>query len=192
MGLANKNVLLIDNEDSFTYNLIQLIEQNNYNVDIISGKDKYKPECNSYKYILFSPGPGIPNDFPLMKTILNNYHPQQKILGICLGHQAIAQHFGARLFKLTEVTHGIKSQVKKTIPLSNSCLCSLPLEFEVARYHSWAVDLISLPEIFEVSCTAGDIIMGLCHKKHSIEGIQFHPESFLTDLGPSIINNWLK
>ena len=70
MGLANKNVLLIDNEDSFTYNLIQLIEQNNYNVDIISGKDKYKPECNSYKYILFSPGPGIPNDFPLMKTIL--------------------------------------------------------------------------------------------------------------------------
>ena len=192
MGLTNKNILLIDNEDSFTYNLLQLIEQNNFSVDIISGKADYQPHFASYKNILFSPGPGIPSDFPLMKSILNNYQLDQKILGICLGHQAIANHFGARLYKQSKVTHGIKSQVRKTNQLNNSCLYSLPKEFEVGRYHSWAVDPNSIPDCLEISCTSGDIVMGICHKSLQIEGIQFHPESFLTDLGPNIINNWLE
>lgn len=190
MNLRKDKVLLVDNEDSFTFNLVQIFEDLNIDLQLVNGKTEYKEEYLDYKGILLSPGPGIPDDFPLMKSILG--HAMQKpILGICLGMQAIAEYYGAKLLQLKEVQHG---QVHNVDVIRKGKLFEgIPDQFVVGLYHSWAVDSTTIPHELEITCLSKDLIpMGIRHRYCPIEGLQFHPESFLTLHGRRMIYNWLK
>lgn len=189
---SNKEILLIDNRDSFTYNLVHLLKALEVNPWIVDSLNVIDNEVVKFQKILFSPGPGVPDQFPAMKSILTNYQSNQSILGICLGHQAIAEFYGATLFRQSQVQHGqVKQVFNKAIQL-NSILRSMPQVFEVGLYHSWAVNAEKLPDSLQITCISEDqIIMGIKHKTLNIEGIQFHPESFLTKYGKELIQNWL-
>ena len=189
-------ILVFDNYDSFTYNLVHLIAK-------ITGKypDVYRNDqidlakVAEYDKIVLSPGPGIPVEAGLLKALIQEYASSKCILGVCLGHQAIGEVFGATLMNLPKVYHGIATPVFPQ-PLGNgqySLLYSgLGDSVEVGRYHSWAVSAEDFPEVLEV--TAKDVnglIMGLMHKNYDVEGVQFHPESILTPQGETIMHNWL-
>lgn len=191
MGLQNKNVLLVDNEDSFTYNLIQLLENLNLNIDVVNGKKAFEEKFLQYTYLLFSPGPGIPSDFPLMFNLLENYQEHQRILGICLGHQAIGEFFGGKLVKLDRVLHGIRSECELRKKNNRSCLRHNENKFTVGHYHSWAIDANFLPNSLEITCLSENTIMGIMHKEYQIEGLQFHPESIMTERGVEMIRSWI-
>lgn len=189
---SNKEILLLDNRDSFTYNLVHLLKSLNVRPWIQDSIKYTDNEVVKFKKILFSPGPGIPDHFPSMKYILANYRNDQSILGICLGHQAIAEFFGARLFRQSQVQHGQVKRVLNKAKHLNSIINTMPPVFDVGLYHSWAVNEESLPSSLNVTCISEDkIIMGIKHKTLDIEGIQFHPESFLTKCGKELLENWL-
>lgn len=190
MQMRTSKILIVDNEDSFTYNLAQLLENAGAHVEVRSGRTTLKDNLDTYKGIVFSPGPGIPSDFPAMYEILQS-SVRVPILGICLGMQAIALYFEGTLFRQVQVQHGQVHQVE--ILNENSLLFrNLPQKIEVGLYHSWAVDLLTLPDSLHITCISDQkIIMGLRHKTRWIEGLQFHPESFLTPYGKLIIANWL-
>jgi anthranilate synthase component II len=186
------NIIIIDNNDSFTYNLVQIIrETESCNFTIRNCKDIGLNEINAYDKILISPGPGIPSDYPILKEIIVKYKSDKSILGVCLGLQAIAEAFGLKLFNMGQVYHGVKSVVSVTD--DNEYLFEgVPEKFYAGLYHSWAVTQ-SDPDIFKISAISSDgIIMGLSHTKYDICGIQFHPESFMTEYGKLILTNWLK
>ncbi len=190
---SNLNILLIDNRDSFTYNLVQCFEELNCQVTVQSDPDQCMNLLPSYNRIVFSPGPGLPEDFPIMFQILQNKSAICKILGICLGHQAIAQFFGASLYKQQSVQHGRKKLIYNKCMNPRSILYNMPSNFEAGLYHSWAVKTESVPDILSVSCISDEgVIMGLIHNALPIEGIQFHPESFLTNNGLRLLENWIK
>ena len=185
------NVLVVDNEDSFTFNLIQLLEELGVSIHCISGKNTHWIIDEAIDGVLFSPGPGLPSDFPCMEFILKQY-PQVNVLGICLGLQAIAGHFGGTLYRMENVQHG---QVKNVWLKGNKTPLfeGISDPFEVGLYHSWAVHRESLPTALEITCMSDDqVIMGLMHRSRPIQGLQFHPESFLTSSGKKILYNWLK
>lgn len=189
---TNRNILLIDNNDSFTYNLVQVFEELGCVVDIFGNALQPIDLLSNYDRIVFSPGPGLPAEFPLMFDILNYAKKETQILGICLGHQAIAQFFGAKLYKQDTVQHGQRKRILNVCEDKRSALYNMPISFEAGLYHSWAVEINSLPNDLSVSCLSEDgIIMGICHTTLPIEGIQFHPESFLTYFGPRLLKNWL-
>lgn len=189
---SNKEILLLDNRDSFTYNLVHLLKHLNVRPWILDSFKYTDNEVVKFEKILFSPGPGIPDHFPSMKSILANYQSHQSILGICLGHQAIAEFYGAKLFRQSVVQHGQVKQVINKATQLKSIISTMPPVFDVGLYHSWAVDTESLPTSLDITCISEDqIIMGIKHKTFSIEGIQFHPESFLTKLGEELLKNWL-
>lgn len=189
---SNKEILLLDNRDSFTYNLVHLLKSLHAVPKILDSLKYIDNEVVKFEKILFSPGPGIPDHFPAMKSILSNYQSNQSILGICLGHQAIAEFYGAKLFKQDVVQHGQVKQVINKATHLNSIISTMPAVFDVGLYHSWAIDEKSLPDSLHVTCVSEDqIIMGIKHKTFNIEGIQFHPESFLTKLGKELLENWL-
>ncbi len=196
--LEKRQVLLVDNEDSFTFNLVQLLEDNGAAVDIVSGKETDFSSAAKYSYFLFSPGPGLPQEFPLMQKILERLEPWQKVLGICLGHQCIATFYGAKLFRQAKVRHGYRHSILNLASSDkDSVLYGLPQRFDVGLYHSWAVSENQLPPCLRVCALdyGGDfqhVIMGLRHNQQMIEGLQFHPESFLTPYGHQIIENWLR
>lgn len=189
---SKRNILLVDNQDSFTFNLVQLFRELNCQVTVSSISEECLYLLPQFNRIVFSPGPGLPVDFPVMTEILKRINEHSKILGICLGHQAIAEFFGAKLFRQECVQHGQKKQIIKSRNFPHSCLVNLPDKFIAGLYHSWAVLPASVPDALGISCISEDgIVMGIVHRTLAIEGLQFHPESYMSELGSMIIKNWL-
>lgn len=187
------NILLIDNRDSFVYNVKALIEQCNVadRVDVVPNDKIDFGRLGYYSGIVLSPGPGIPNeaaDMPKLIDICENSH---SILGICLGHQAIAEHFGAKLHNLPHPLHGKQGKLKVVKP-EDILLRGLSCCETIGHYHSWVVDWEELPECIEVTATDNENnIMSFSHKSKPLYGLQFHPESFMTSCGKTIVQNWL-
>ncbi len=184
-------IVIIDNYDSFTYNLSHLVKELGAEVTVYRN-DKFKIEdLAKFDKIILSPGPGIPEEAGLLLEVIKAYAGKKPLLGVCLGHQAIGQVFGAKLTNLSEVYHGVQTPGKL---LGNDYLFEgLPSEIMMGRYHSWVVDQKDFPDCLEVTAESPEgYIMGLKHKTMDIHGIQFHPESVLTPDGRQIMENWLK
>jgi anthranilate synthase component 2 len=185
-------VLVFDNYDSFTYNLVQIIERVlNQRVDVIRNDKITLEEIGKYDKIILSPGPGIPEEAGILLDLIKEYAPTKSILGVCLGQQAIAEAFGGSLINLSEIFHGVATSadfVKNDVKLFKN----LSSGMEVGRYHSWAVNPDGFPEELEITAVDKDgMIMALQHKKYDVHGVQFHPESILTPDGEIIIKNFL-
>ncbi|NPD46928.1 MULTISPECIES: aminodeoxychorismate/anthranilate synthase component II [unclassified Lentimicrobium] len=186
-----KKLLILDNYDSFTYNLVQLVEQHQgWDFDVIKN-DKIKlEEVLDYDKILLSPGPGLPSDAGIMPQLIKEYAAYKSILGVCLGHHAIAETFGGSLFNFDQPIHGIKRKVDLLI--EDGIFENIPKIFEVGLYHSWAVNKNDFPEDLElVALSEKGVIMALRHKTYDVKGVQFHPESIMTPLGKEMLWNWL-
>ena len=187
-------ILVIDNYDSFVYNLVHLIKNNlkKSTIDIFRN-DKIKiEEVKKFDKILLSPGPGIPREANIMIPLIREFASSKSILGVCLGHQAIAEAFGAKLLNTKEVFHGVESKVE-IIDEDEPLFSGIPNAINVGRYHSWIVSPDGLPDEFSITAQTKDkTIMAISHKSFDIRGVQFHPESILTKYGEKIISNWLK
>ena len=183
--------VIIDNYDSFTYNLAHLVKELGAEVDVLRN-DKFElEELEKYDKIILSPGPGIPEEAGLLLEVIRTYAGRKPILGVCLGEQAIGQAFGGKLTNLSEVFHGIQTNVK--IKNKDYIFSGLPTEIPVGRYHSWVVDTDGFPEELVITAISSEgQIMALKHRKYDVHGIQFHPESVLTPDGKQIVGNWLK
>jgi len=185
-------ILVFDNYDSFTYNLVQMIkEQSNASVDVFRNDEIPLEDVQAYDKILLSPGPGIPSESGLLIPLIKTYAATKSILGVCLGQQAIAEAFGGSLTNLSKVYHGITTPVEL---IGNSILFEgLPKTFHVGRYHSWVVNEHDLPADLKVTSKDPEgYIMSLEHTTYDVKGVQYHPESVLTPEGAKIIGNWLK
>lgn len=182
--------VIIDNYDSFTYNLSHLLKELGASVTVVRN-DKFRIEdLEQFDRIVLSPGPGIPSEAGLMPQVIKVYAGRKPILGICLGHQAIGEAFGAKLLNIGNVVHGVATPAHLTA--QDYLFEGLASDLEVGRYHSWVVDDKDLPQCLEVTSRSDDgYIMSLRHREYDIRGIQFHPESVLTPQGKTIINNWL-
>lgn len=183
-------IIIIDNYDSFVYNLSHLIKE--FGVEVtVKRNDQFKLEdIETFDKILLSPGPGIPEEAGLLMDVIRTYAGRKPILGVCLGEQAIGEVFGGKLTNLDDVFHGIQSQIKLTV--SDYLFEGLPSKIKVGRYHSWIVDKNSLPDCLEVTAVSEEgYIMALRHKTLDIRGVQFHPESVLTPEGKQILYNWI-
>lgn len=186
-----KKILVIDNYDSFTYNLVHYLEDLNCEVTVYRNDEFDIDEIASFDKILLSPGPGIPDEAGLLKEVIRKYAPTKSILGVCLGQQAIGEVFGGTLSNLDKVYHGVATNVKKAVT-DESLFEGLEDEFEVGRYHSWVVNA-DLPEVLEAtSFEEHGQVMSLRHKTYDVRGVQFHPESVLTPNGKRILENWIK
>ena len=186
-----KKILVIDNYDSFTYNLVHYLEDLNCEVTVYRNDEFDIDEIAVFDKILLSPGPGIPDEAGLLKAVIAKYAPTKSILGVCLGQQAIGEVFGGTLSNLDKVYHGVSSMVKTSFD-DELLFEGLGNEFEVGRYHSWVVDA-NLPDVLEAtSFDENGQVMSLRHKTFDVRGVQFHPESVLTPNGKKILENWLK
>jgi anthranilate synthase component 2 len=185
-------LLIVDNYDSFTYNLVQIVENHgNWVFDVIKNDKVQLEEVGSYDKILFSPGPGLPSDAGIMAGIIKSYDKAKSILGVCLGLQAIVESYGGRLINLPTVYHGIRQRIRIT-DRGEAMFRGVSDFFEVGLYHSWAVDKNSIPACLKITALSADgIVMAISHKHYDIKGVQFHPESYMTLLGPVILKNWL-
>lgn len=185
-----KKVLLIDNYDSFTYNLVHYLEALHCEV-VVKRNDAFTlQEVNAYNNLILSPGPGIPDEAGLLKALLTVYAPYKHILGICLGMQAIAEVFGGTLINLSQPCHGVATDIYPMVT-NESLFAGLEDPFKAGRYHSWAVSP-SLPACLEAtSVDAAGCIMSLRHRQYAVKGLQYHPESILTPCGKKILANWL-
>lgn len=183
--------VIIDNYDSFTYNLAHLVRSLGADVEVYRNDQFTLNQLEVFDKIILSPGPGIPSEAGLLSDVIRHYAGHKPMLGVCLGHQAIGEVFGARLTNLSEVYHGIASEGSH---LGNDPIFDgLPCRFVMGRYHSWVVDRDGFPDCLDITAVADDgHIMGLKHKNYDIHGIQFHPESVLTPDGGKIIANWLQ
>jgi anthranilate synthase component 2 len=185
-------ILVFDNYDSFTYNLVHLVEKILHQKVEVYRNDQFPLEkVKDYDKIILSPGPGIPEEAGLLLPLIKEYASSKSILGVCLGHQAIGQAFGGTLVNLSTVYHGIATNCE--LSASSPLFAGLPSTIEVGRYHSWVVDKKDFPADLEI--TAEDengYIMGLQHRRFDVQGVQFHPESVLTPRGEDIMRNWLK
>jgi anthranilate synthase component 2 len=186
-------LLIIDNYDSFTYNLVQMIEQCGVNDYSIVKNDYISlAEAGNYDRFIFSPGPGIPSEAGKLCDLISHFASGKKMLGICLGHQAIAECFGAKLIQMGKVMHGIAAETTIIDKENNPLFAGLPIRFITGRYHSWVVSRENFPKELEITAIDNQQnIMGIQHKKFDIQGLQFHPESFITQGGAHIIKNWL-
>ncbi len=186
-------ILIVDNYDSFTYNLVHLLQQfPGIELDIIRNDKLTLDQVEAYDKILLSPGPGLPSEAGIMLDIIRKYAPTKSILGVCLGHQGIAEVFGGTLINLEKVMHGVATNTVVT-DKDEILFKGLPERFLTGRYHSWSVDEKALPDTFKVTATdEGNCIMAIAHKEYDVKGVQFHPESILTEHGKQIIENWLK
>lgn len=186
-----KKILVIDNYDSFTYNLVHYLEDLDCEVTVYRNDEFDIDEIAHFDKILLSPGPGIPDEAGLLKPVIAKYGATKSILGVCLGQQAIGEVFGGTLSNLDKVYHGVSSVVKKSVN-DEHLFDGLDDEFEVGRYHSWVVNT-NLPEVLEAtSFDENGQVMSLRHKTYDVRGVQFHPESVLTPNGKKILENWLK
>ena len=184
-----KEIFVIDNYDSFTYNLVHCIEELGHKTTV-KRNDKFDlEELERFQNILLSPGPGIPDESGLLKQAIGHYSPNKKILGICLGHQAIAEVFGGKLINLDKVYHGVSTKIN--IVKKDILFKGLPTSFVAGRYHSWVVET-PLPEGLEAtSFDETGQLMSLRHKEFDVKAVQYHPESILTPNGKKILNNWI-
>ena len=186
-----KKILVIDNYDSFTYNLVHYLEDLDCEVTVYRNDEFDIDEIAHFDKILLSPGPGIPDEAGLLKAVIAKYAPTKSILGVCLGQQAIGEVFGGTLSNLDKVYHGVATMVKTSVD-DELLFEGLGNEFEVGRYHSWVVDA-DLPEVLEAtSFDENGQVMSLRHRTFDVRGVQFHPESVLTPNGKKILENWLK
>lgn len=186
-----KKIVIIDNYDSFTYNLAHLVKELGAEVCVYRN-DKFSMEqLEEFDKIILSPGPGIPSEAGLLLDVIRTYAGKKSMLGVCLGHQAIGEAFGASLTNLSEVFHGVATEA--TNFQNDPILATLPQRITIGRYHSWVVDKNNLPSCLEVTMESDEgQIMALRHKEYDIHGIQFHPESVLTPEGKEILYNWMK
>ncbi|MNF28088.1 Aminodeoxychorismate/anthranilate synthase component 2 [compost metagenome] len=186
-----KKILVIDNYDSFTYNLVHYLEDLDCEVTVYRNDEFDIDEIAVFDKILLSPGPGIPDEAGLLKEVIRKYGPTKSIFGVCLGQQAIGEVFGGTLSNLDKVYHGVATTVK-TLVDDDLLFEGLGNEFEVGRYHSWVVDA-NLPDVLEAtSVDENGQIMSLRHKTFDVRGVQFHPESVLTPNGKKMLENWVK
>jgi anthranilate synthase component II len=187
-----KKILIIDNYDSFTYNLAFYIEKLTGTSPAVFRNDEITLEdVDGYEKILLSPGPGIPVDAGICIELIRRFALTKSILGICLGHQAICEAFGGRILNLSSVYHGVATPVLLT-DINDPLFTNLPCSIIGGRYHSWVVSGDELPDCFKITCKDRDgIIMGISHKTYDVRGLQFHPESVLTEHGIDIIANWI-
>lgn len=185
-------ILVFDNYDSFTYNLVQLLKElSSAEIQVHRNNQIELEQVNAFDKILLSPGPGLPASAGLLLPLVKAYAATKSILGVCLGQQAIAAAFGGHLINLKQVYHGISTPVHLT--KSSVLFEGLPETFDAGRYHSWVVDEASLPaELVVTSKDTEGYIMSLEHTKYDLKGVQYHPESILTPMGTKIIENWLK
>ncbi|UCE69976.1 MAG: aminodeoxychorismate/anthranilate synthase component II [Flavobacteriaceae bacterium] len=184
-----KEVLVIDNYDSFTYNLVHYLEELGCRVWVRRNDQLQLEEVAPYMNIMLSPGPGIPEEAGLLKEIIKHYAPDKRIFGVCLGQQAIAEVFGGKLVNLEEVYHGVATTVNV---LGDEVLYrGLPETLEVGRYHSWVVHPDLPPCLEATAVDAKGEVMSLRHREYDLRAVQFHPESVLTPEGKKILSNWL-
>ena len=184
------NIVIIDNYDSFTYNLAHLVKELGAKVTVYRNDQFVLNQLEPFDKIILSPGPGIPSEAGLLLDVIKTYAGRKPILGVCLGHQAIGEHFGGRLTNLEDVYHGVQTEGTQfgTDPIFHG----LPKRIKMGRYHSWVVDTQNFPNDLEITAMSDDgCIMGLKHKRYDVHGIQFHPESVLTPEGKQIIKNFL-
>ena len=185
------NIVIIDNYDSFTYNLAHLVRQLGASVTVYRNDQFEMSQLEPFDKIILSPGPGIPSEAGLLLDVVRTYAGRKPILGVCLGHQAIAEVFGARLSNLAEVYHGVATEGTQ---FNNDVVFEgLPQRIVMGRYHSWVVDRAGFPDCLQVTAVSDDgQIMALRHKQLNVHGIQFHPESVLTPMGGQMVRNWLE
>lgn len=186
-----KKILVVDNYDSFTYNLVHYLEDLDCEVTVYRNDEFELDEIAHFDKILLSPGPGIPDEAGLLKQVIQQYGPTKSIFGVCLGQQAIGEVYGGTLSNLDKVYHGVATNVTKSV--NDELLYEgLENEFEVGRYHSWVVDA-NLPDCLEAtSFDENGQVMSLRHKTYDVRGVQFHPESVLTPNGKKMLENWVK
>lgn len=185
-------ILVLDNYDSFTYNLVYIVRQLGCGalMDVFRNDKISLEDVAQYDKILLSPGPGVPSEAGIMPELLKKYSPTKSILGVCLGHQAIGEAFGGSLINLSEVLHGVASEV--TVQ-PDVLFEGVPKTFKIGRYHSWVIDETTLsPNLEVIARTPDQQIMAVRHKKYDVRGVQFHPESILTENGVKIMQNWLE
>lgn len=184
--------LVLDNYDSFTYNLVHILRalEGDENMDVFRNDEISLEAVGAYDRILLSPGPGLPNESGILLDVIKRYAADKSILGVCLGHQAIGEVFGATLYNMPTVLHGIATDIQ--VQQKDILFNDLPDQFKVCRYHSWAIDP---SKVGDMSVTATDDqgeIMAIKHKQYDVRGVQFHPESILTEHGIKMMDNWLK
>lgn len=186
-----KNILVIDNYDSFTYNLVHYLEDLDCAVTVLRNDEFDIEEVEKYDKILLSPGPGLPSEAGLLKAVIQKYAATKSILGVCLGQQAIGEVFGGTLTNLEKVYHGVASKV--TITATDDTLFNgLENQIEVGRYHSWVISKEDFPEDLEItSIDENGEVMSIRHKLYDVKGVQYHPESVLTPYGKTILENWV-
>ena len=189
-------ILVFDNYDSFTYNLVHLVEKITHTkVDVFRNDQLPLEKVKEYDKIILSPGPGIPVEAGLLIPLIKEYASSKSILGVCLGHQAIGEAFGAKLINLSTVYHGVATriQIGNGENQRNNLFEGLPAELEVGRYHSWIISDENFPVDLEITARDdNNYIMALQHKSYDVVGVQFHPESVLTPDGETILRNWLR
>lgn len=188
-----KRILLVDNHDSFTYNLVESFRNlDDCTLEVVTSDRVDLKAAGTFDKLVFSPGPGLPEEFPVLFQLLGRYHCSHSILGVCLGHQAIARFFGARLNNLPGVLHGQAVQTHFIEP-RDYLFRGVPSPTTVGLYHSWEVGDYTLPPALRVTARSEDgIVMGLAHREYDVRGLQFHPESFITRQGGKMLENWVR
>lgn len=185
-----RKILMIDNYDSFTYNLVHYLEDLDCEVTVKRNDQLTLDEVEPFDHIVLSPGPGIPDEAGLLKEIIKKYAPTKRIFGVCLGLQAIGEVFGGTLVNLDQVYHGVATTI--TVTKNDPIFKGMPKNLQVGRYHSWVVDT-NVPETLEItSVDENGQIMSLRHKEYDVTAVQFHPESVLTPEGKQMLKNWLE
>ncbi|UKJ07474.1 anthranilate synthase component II [Solitalea lacus] len=186
-------ILILDNYDSFTYNLVHLVEEiGGVQVEVYRNDKISLEDVDNYDKIILSPGPGLPEEAGIMPQLIKTYAGKKPILGVCLGHQAIGEAFGAKLFNLSRVLHGIASPIT-IVDTDEVIFKNVPQGVNIGHYHSWAVDNENLPQDLVVTAVSDDgTIMAMRHRHFDIRGVQFHPESVLTEHGRTMLENWIR
>ncbi|MDO4697922.1 MAG: anthranilate synthase component II [Pasteurellaceae bacterium] len=185
-------LLLIDNHDSFTFNLVDLLRKIGVETKVVSVENVDLDEVENFSHIMISPGPDVPRAYPQLFAMLERYHKTKSILGVCLGHQTLCEFFGGELYNLNNVRHG--QQRPLTQIASNPIFDGLPQTFNIGLYHSWAIlqnSLFNTPLVTTAVCDQ-NVLMAVKHKAFRVYGVQFHPESFITEFGEQMLRNWLK
>lgn len=184
-------ILVIDNYDSFTYNLVHILRELGAPPEVVKNDQINMEGVVTYDKILISPGPGLPKESGRMMEVIERYAPTKSILGICLGHQGIGEAFGASIYNIQNVLHGVTSQ-SKVVCHDDYLFQHIPSVFQCTHYHSWAVKAETMTPDLEITAINDEgLVMGLRHKKYDVRGLQFHPESIMTPDGPQMIKNWV-
>lgn len=184
--------LVLDNYDSFTYNLVHMLREleGDESMDVFRNDEISLKEVGKYDRILLSPGPGLPAESGILLDVIKTYAKDKSIFGVCLGHQAIGEVFGAKLYNLPTVLHGIATNVK--VEQKDQLFRDMPENFKVCRYHSWAIDPKQIGDLEVTAVDDNGEVMAVAHKEYAIRGVQFHPESILTENGLKLMENWIK